>query len=61
MNNRQATISNYAARVIEDMDFKTLLAFATETIIENLDDFTDEQIIELVHEYDEDNVLGIIE
>ena len=61
MNNRQATISNYAARVIEDMDFKTLLAFATETIIENLDDYTDEQIIELVNEYEEDNVLGIIE
>ena len=58
MRNRHATIANYAEAVVEGMDFKTLWRFAVDTIIEDLDDYSDQQIIELCNEY-QDN--GLIE
>ena len=61
MKDRHATIANYAEAVVDGMDFKTLWAFAIDTIIVNLDDYSDEEVIELVKEHDEDNALGIIE
>ena len=58
MNNREATISNYAERVVEDADIKTLLAFAIETIIDNLDDYTDEEAFERIYTiYDWDMIV----
>ena len=57
MKNRHATIDNYANAVVDGMDLKTLCAFAIDTIIENLDDYTDKEIIELCNEYQD----GLIE
>ena len=57
MKNRHATIDNYANAVVDGMDLKTLCAFAIDTIIENLDDYTDREIIELCNEYQD----GLIE
>ena len=57
MKNRHATISNYAEAVVDGMDMKTLCAFAIDTIVENLDDYSDKEIIELCNEYQE----GLIE
>ena len=61
MKDRHATIANYAEAVVDGMDMKTICAFAIDTIIQDLDDYTDEQLITLVKEYDEDAALGIIE
>ena len=61
MKDRYATISNYAEAVVDGMDMKTLCAFAIDTIVEALDDYSDNEVIELVKEYDEDGTLGIIE
>ena len=57
MTDRHATIANYAEAVVDGMDMKTLCAFAIDTIVENLDDYTDEEIIELCNEYQD----GLIE
>ena len=61
MKDRHATISNYAQTVVDGMDMKTLCAFAIDTIVDSLDDYSDAEVIELCQEYDEDNSLGIIE
>ena len=61
MKDRGQTIANYANEVVDGMDLKTLCAFAIDTIVESLDDYSDKEVIELVKEYDEDNTMGIIE
>tara|TARA_B100001057_G_scaffold43616_1_gene39008 strand:- start:3209 stop:3394 length:186 start_codon:yes stop_codon:yes gene_type:complete len=61
MKDRHATIANYAEAVVDGMDMKTLCAFAIDTIIENLEFCSDDDLIEMVKNYDEDNTLGIIE
>ena len=61
MKDRHATIANYAEAVVDGMDMKTLCAFAIDTIVDILDDYSDKEIIELVKEYDDDNTMGIIE
>lgn len=57
MKDRHATIANYAEAVVDGMDLKTLCAFAIDTIVDNLDDYSDQEIIELCNEYQE----GLIE
>ncbi len=57
MKDRHATIANYAEAVVDDMDLKTLCAFAIDTIVDNLDDYSDQEVIELCNEYQE----GLIE
>ena len=54
---RQATIANYAEAVVDGMDLKTLCAFAIDTIVENLDDYTDKEIIELCNEYQDEGLI----
>tara|TARA_R100001224_G_scaffold102564_1_gene74783 strand:- start:1120 stop:1293 length:174 start_codon:yes stop_codon:yes gene_type:complete len=54
MKDRHATIANYAEAVVDGMDLKTLCAFAIDTIVDNLDDYSDQEIIELCNEYQED-------
>ena len=61
MKDRSKTIANYAEAVVDGMDMKTLVIFAIDTIIENLDDCSDDDLIEMVKHFDEDNTLGIIE
>ena len=57
MKDREKTINNYANAVVAGMDFKTLWAFAIDTIVENLDDYSDEEIIELCNEYQDDGLV----
>ncbi len=57
MKNRHATIANYAEAVVDGMDLKTLCAFAIDTIVDNLDDYSDQEVIELCNEYQD----GLIE
>ena len=60
MKNREATLSNYAAAVVDGMDLDALCEFAHECIIEQLHDCTNEELIELIQDYDEDNTMKII-
>ena len=61
MKDRHATIANYANAVVDGMDLRALWAFAIDTIVDSLDDYSDEEVIELIKEYDDDNTMGIIE
>ena len=61
MKDRGQTIANYANAVVDGMDLKTLCVFAIDTIVDDLDDYTDEEIIQLCKDYDEDNALKLIE
>ena len=57
MKNRHATIANYAEAVVDGMDMKTLCAFAIDTIVENLDNYSDQEIIELCNEYQDEGLI----
>ena len=61
MKDRHATIANYAEAVVDGMDLKALCILATDYIVESCDDLTDEEILALVKDYDEDNQLRLIE
>ena len=57
MKDRGQTITNYAEAVVDGMDMKTLVCFAIDTIVDDLDDYSDEEIIKLCNEYQD----GLIE
>ena len=64
MKNREQTIANYAEAVVDGMDMKALICLAIDYIVDDLSDkdaYTDEDIIELVKDYDDDGQLGLIE
>ena len=43
---------DYVNQVVDNMDIKTLCAFAYDTISRSLDDYSDEELIVEVKEYD---------
>jgi hypothetical protein len=49
--NRDALIMEYVDTVVDDMDTKTLMQFAIDALENNLEAFTDEQLINEVREY----------
>ena len=57
MKDRQATIANYAEAVVDGMDLKTLCAFAIDTIVENMEIYTDKEIIDLCNEYQDEGLI----
>jgi hypothetical protein len=64
MKNREQTIANYAEAVVDGMDLKSLICLAIDYIVDDLSDkdaYTDEDIIELVNDYDDEGQLGLIE
>ena len=49
--NRDSLIQDYAQLIVEGMDMDTLVSFAYDTLIGNLDAYSDEELIEEVKEY----------
>ena len=49
--NRDALIMEYVDTVVDDMDTKTLMQFAIDALENNLEAYTDEQLINEVREY----------
>ena len=49
--NRDKLITEYVDTIVDDMDTKTLMQFAIETLTENLADYTDEQLLTEIYEY----------
>lgn len=49
--NRDQLILEYVDTIVDDMDTKTLMQFAIETLTENLADYTDEQLFAEISEY----------
>lgn len=50
--NRDDLIDKYAHSIVEGMDLDNLIEFAYDTIVQNLYDYTDQQLVEEIDEYD---------
>jgi hypothetical protein len=58
----QQFVENYAERIVDDMDTKTLMQFAYDTIVENLGIQSPEDILnEISCVYDDDIVEELLE
>ena len=49
--NREQLVENYIQQLIEGMDYKTMECLVYDTLKDNLTDYTDEQLITEVEEY----------
>jgi hypothetical protein len=55
-------IGTYADQVVDGMDMKSLVQFAYDTIVENLEDIGDEALLEqLCSYYEEEDVYDLLE
>ena len=57
--NRDQLVEDYVQQMIEGMDVDTLTEFVYDTIVENLTDYTDEELITKVIEYDPELLKGV--
>ena len=57
--NRDQLIEDYVQSLIEGMDYKTMERLVYDALNDNLSDYTDEQLITEVEEYDPDLLEGI--
>ena len=57
--NRDQLIEDYVQSLIEGMDYKTMERLVYDTLNDNLLDYTDEQLITEVEEYDPSLLEGI--
>jgi dsRNA-specific ribonuclease len=48
---RDQLVEDYAQQMIESMDYKTMERFVYDTMVENLTDYTDEELITEVTDY----------
>lgn len=52
----------YAERVVDNMDIRDLCAFAVDTIVDNMDDYNESELMEeLSHYYDDDELQEMVE
>lgn len=49
--NREQLIADYAQQILDGMDYKTMERFVYDTLEENLTNYTDEELIAEVKEY----------
>ena len=49
--NKEELIDAYAQQLLDSMDMKTMERFVYDTIVENLTDYTDEELITEVKDY----------
>jgi hypothetical protein len=49
--NREQLIEDYAQLIVEGMDMDTLVSFAYDTLVGNLDSYSDEELLKEVKEY----------
>ena len=52
----------YAERVVDNMDTRDLCAFAIDTIVDNMNDYNESELMEeLSHYYDDDELQELVE
>jgi hypothetical protein len=49
--NRDSLIQEYAQLIVEGMDMDTLVSFVYDTLVSNLESYTDEDLLSEVTEY----------
>jgi hypothetical protein len=48
---RDQLVENYVQQMIDEMDYKTMERFVYDTMVENLTDYTDEELLTEVTNY----------
>jgi hypothetical protein len=48
---RETLIESYAQQILDGMDMKTMECFVYDTLKDNLESYTDEELVEEVKEY----------
>jgi hypothetical protein len=52
----------YAERVVDNMDIRDLCAFAMDTIVDNMEDYNESELMEeLSHYYEDDELQELVE
>ena len=52
----------YAERVVDNMDMRDLCAFAIDTIVDNMNDYNESELMEeLSHYYEDDELQELVE
>ena len=52
----------YAERVVDNMDIRDLCAFAIDTIVDNMNDYNESELMEeLSHYYDDEELQELVE
>jgi len=49
--NREELIQSYAFQIMDGMDMKTMECFVMDTLTDNLNSYSDEELIEEIKEY----------
>ena len=49
--NRDSLIQDYAQQILDGMDMKTMKCFVYDTLVSNLESYTDEDLLSEVTEY----------
>jgi hypothetical protein len=49
--NREQLIEDYASLIVEGMDMDTLVSFAYDTLVSNLESYDDAELIKEIKEY----------
>ena len=49
--NREELIVDYAQKILEGMDMKTMECFVYDTLMENLSSYSDEELIEEIKQF----------
>ena len=49
--NREELIQSYAFQIMDSMDMKTMECFVMDTLTDNLNSYSDEELIEEIKEY----------
>lgn len=57
--NRDQLIEDYVQMIIEGMDYKTMECLVYDTLKDNLSDYTDEELITEIQDYNPDLLEGI--
>ena len=52
--NRDELIDNYAQSIVDGWDLDTLVTFAYDTVVENLNKYSDDKLLEEVEQYSPD-------
>jgi hypothetical protein len=58
--NREQLIEDYASLIVEGMDMDTLVSFAYDTLVSNLESYDDAELIKEVTEYNPELLEDVI-
>jgi hypothetical protein len=58
-DNRSTLIESYAEQIMDGMDMKTMEQFVFDTLVDNLNSYTEEELIAEITEYNPDLLEGV--